>query len=186
MKKVLFAISIGFISIVALNHAVYAQNSQNPVAFSDTKYFRLSVRNVAALESLAYMGTYVPDTKSINAKAIKDFQTRYAGVENAMWFNGKKGFVSYFVKDGYGDRVFYDKKGHWEYSLLFFNEDKLPRDIRAEVKSIYFDLNITLVGEVQTTDSRVFICYLEDKATIKIIRVNDEGEMEILQDLLKE
>jgi hypothetical protein len=185
MKKVLFALSIGFASIAALNICGYAQNSENTFAFSYTKNFRLSIRNVAALESLAYMGTFIPDAKNINAKAIKDFQTRYGGVENAMWFSDKNGSVSYFIKDGYGDRVFYDKKGLWEYSLLFFSEDKLPRDVRAAVKSTYFDLNITLVEEVQTTDSRVFICYLEDKATIKIIKVNDDGEMEILQDLTK-
>jgi len=186
MKKVLFALSIGFTSIAALHNGAYAQNSENPVAFNDTKHFRSSIRNVAALESLAYMGTYIPDAKTINAKAIKDFQTRYAGAENAMWFSDKNGFVSYFVKDGFGDRVFYDKKGHWEYSLLFFNEDKLPHDVRAAVKSTYYDLNITMVEEVQTPDSRVFICHLEDKATIKILKVNDEGEMEILQDLIKE
>jgi hypothetical protein len=186
MKKVLFALSIGFTSIAALNNCAYAQNSENPVAFNDTKAFRSSIRNIAALESPADMGTYIPDAKSINAKAIKDFQTRYAGAENAMWFSDKNGFVSYFVKDGFGDRVFYDKKGHWEYSLLFFNEDKLPHDVRAAVRSTYYDLTITMVEEVQTPDSRVFICHLEDKATIKIIKVNDEGEMEILQDLTKE
>jgi hypothetical protein len=186
MKKVLFALSIGFTSIASLNNCVYAQNSENSVAFSNTKNFRLSIRNVAALESLARIGTYIPDAKSIYAKAIKDFQTRYAGAENAMWFSYKNGFVSYFVKDSYGNRVFYDKKGHWEYSLLFFNEDKLPGNVRAAVKSTYFDLNITLVEEAQTTENRVFICHLEDKATIKIIKVNDDGEMEILQDLTKE
>jgi hypothetical protein len=186
MKKVLFALSIGFTSIAALSNGVYAQNSAIPVAFNDTKTFKQSIHYVAALESPAYMGTYIPDAKSINAKAVKDFQTRFADAGEAKWFSDRNGFVSYFVKDGYGDRVFYDKKGHWQYSLIFYGEGKLPRDVRAGIKSIYFDMNITLVEEVQSPEGNVFIVHLEDKSNIKILKVNGEGEMETMQDLIKE
>jgi hypothetical protein len=186
MKKVLFALSIGFTSIAALNNGVYAQNSASPVAFNDSKSFKQSIHYVAALESPAYMGTYIPDGKSINAKAVKDFQLRFADAGEAKWFSDRNGFVSYFVKDGYGDRAFYDKKGHWQYSLIFYGEKKLPRDVRAGIKSNYFDMDITLVEEVQTPDGNVFIVHLEDKSNIKILKVNGEGEMETMQDLIKE
>jgi hypothetical protein len=46
-------------------------------------------------------------------------------------------------------------------------------------------MSITLVEEVQTIDSKVYIVHLEDKANIKILKVNDQGEYEILQDLSK-
>jgi hypothetical protein len=185
MKKVLFALTIGFTSLAALSNCAYAQNSASPVAFNDAKKFMPSIRYMAALESLADLGTYIPDAKNINAKAVKDFQVRFADAD-AKWFSDGNGFVSYFVKDGYGDRAFYDKKGHWQYSLIFYGENKLPRDVRNAIRSTYFDLNITLVEEVQTNAGHVFIVHLEDKATIKILRVSDECEMETLQDLIKE
>jgi hypothetical protein len=131
------------------------------------------------------MGTYIPDAKSINAKAVKDFQARFVDA-NAQWFTDHNGFVSYFVKDGYGDRVFYDKKGRWQYSLIFYSETKLPRNVRSAVKSIYFDMNITLVEEVQTPNGKIYIAHLEDQANIKILKVNDDGEMEIMQELTKQ
>lgn len=186
MKKVLLALSVGFISVAALGNRTHGQNSAQPVAFNDSKAFKSSIRNMAALESLDNLGTYIPDEKKINTKAVKDFQARYAGANNAMWFADNNGFVSYFVKDGFGDRVFYDKKGRWNYSLIFYTEDKLPRDVRAAIKSTYFDMSITLVEEVQTTESRVYIVHLEDKSNIKILKANDQGEYEILQDLSKE
>jgi hypothetical protein len=186
MKKTLIALSIGLMSIAALSNCVYAQNSVTPIAFNDAKNFKSSIRNMAALESPAFMGTYVPDTKNISAKAIKDFQGRFNGASNTLWFSDRNGFVSYFVQDGYGDRVFYDKKGHWQYSLIFYGEDKLPRDIRAVVKSTYFDLAITLVEEVQTNDGMAYIVHLEDKSNIKLVKVNKEGEMAIMQELTKE
>ena len=185
MKKFLFALSIGLTSVVAISNCAYAQNSAQPVAFNDTKNFKSTIRNMAALESPAFMGTYVPDAKTINAKAIKDFNTRFSGADNAMWFSDKNGFTTYFVKDGNGVMELYDKNGDWQYSLIFYSEDKLPRDVRAAVKSTYFDMAITLVEEVQTTDSKVYIVHLEDKANIKILKVNDQGEYEIMQDLSK-
>jgi hypothetical protein len=186
MKKTLLALAFGFTSIMALSNYAFAQYSENPVGFNDTKNFKESVRNLAALESPAFMGTFIPDAKNINAKAIKDFQGRFNGASNAMWFSDASGFVSYFVQNGYGNRAFYDKKGRWQYSLIFYGEDKLPRDVRSAVKSTYFDLNITLVEEVQTTEAMVYIVHLEDKSNIKILKVNKEGEMEIMQELTKE
>jgi hypothetical protein len=186
MKKSLIALAFGISSIVALSNCVFAQNSENPVAFNDSKNFKASVRNLAALESTAFMGTYIPDTKNISAKAIKDFQSRFNDAGNTLWFADNNGFVSYFVKNGYGDRAFYDKKGHWEYSLIFYGEDKLPHDIRATVKSTYYDLNITLVEEVQTTEATVYVVHLEDKSNIKILKVSQDGEMEVMQDFTKE
>jgi hypothetical protein len=185
MKKFLIVLSVGFTSLAAISNCAYAQNSTQPVAFNDSKSFKSAIRNMAALESPAFMGTYVPDVKDINARAIKDFNARFNGANNAMWFSDRNGFTTYFIKDGYGDRVFYDKKGHWQYALIFYSEDKLPRDVRAAVKSTYFDMAITLVEEVQTIEAKVYIVHLEDKTNIKILKVNDEGEFEILQDLSK-
>src|ERR1700760_4547264 len=104
MKKFLIVLFIGFTSVAAISNCVYAQNSVQPVAFNDTKNFKSMIRNMAALESPAFMGTYVPDVKDINAKAIKDFNARFSGANNAMWFSDRNGFTTYFIKDGYGDR----------------------------------------------------------------------------------
>jgi hypothetical protein len=186
MKKILTALSIGFTSFTVLTSCVYAQSSVKPIAFHDAKTLKSSIRNMAALESPATMGTYIPDAKKVNAKAIKDFTGRYAEASDAKWYSDKNGFVSYFVKDGFGDRVFYDKKGHWQYSLIFYTEDKLPRDVRAAVRSTYYDMPITLVEEVQTTEAKVFIVHIEDRSNIKILKVSEEGEMQILQELTKE
>ena len=186
MKKILFALSIGFSSIATFSNCSYAQNASMPVAFNDTKNFRSSVRDMAALESPADLGTYIPDAKSINSRAAKDFSARFNSVSNAMWFSDQNGFVSYFVRDGFGNRAFYDKKGRWQYSLIFYGEDKLPKDLRAAIKSTYYDMSITLVEEVQTNDGTGYVIHLEDKSNIKILKVNKDGEVATMQELIKE
>jgi hypothetical protein len=186
MKNFLFAVSIGFMSIAVLSNRVDAQKSVSPVAFINTKTFHSSIRYVDALEKPASVKSYVPYANDFNTKAVKDFQARFNQVENAKWFADSNGFISYFVQDGYVSRVLYDRKGRWRYSLILYNEDKLPRDIRASIKSKYFDMAITVVKEVQTVAGMAYIVNLEDKSNIKILRVSNEGEIEILEEMMKD
>ena len=186
MKKLLFAVSIGFMTNAFISNRVDAQNSVGPAVFINTKTFQASLRHIDSPERADYISTYIPYTNDFNTKAVKDFQERFNQIENATWFSDSKSFISYFVQDGYGSRVFYDRKGRWRYSLILYNEDKLPRDIRAAVKSKYFDMAITVVEEVQTVDGMVYIVNLEDKSNIKILRVSNEGETEILEEMIKD
>jgi hypothetical protein len=183
MKKFLFTLTIGFISLPG--SFALAQHVDDPVAFNQIKNFKRSIVNLAAMESPSFMGDYVPDVKNINSKAIKDFQERYNNVKNAMWFSDQNSFVSYFVQDGFGNRAFYNKKGRWSYSVILHTEYQIPSDIRASIKSTYFDFAITLVEEVQTHRGVVYVVNLEDKSNIKVLRVSDMGEITILLEITK-
>ncbi len=105
---------------VALNPMVSVQNSGQPVRFTDKKYFKSFIRNIAALETLAFKGNYIPDVKDVNARALKDFQSRYNDVAGVKWFSDNNGYTSYFNKDGFNDRVFYNKKGQLAVFFGFF------------------------------------------------------------------
>ena len=159
MKKILITLSFGFLSIAGFS------NSGN------TEY---------PYDSVAKM-----DAKSINVKALKDFKSRYANIGEVIWYTEKSGSFSCFTRDGYVNRVYYDKNGRWEYSLLFYGEAKLDRDIRKAVKMNYYDQSITLVEEVQTVSGVVYVITLEDKSSLKILKINKEGEMEIMQEMEK-
>lgn len=161
------------------------QKSGQPVTFTDTKKFKSSIRNVAALESPAFKGIYTPDTKNIHARALRDFQDRFNDAINVMWYSDDNGFISYFNKDGYSDRAFYNSKGRWQYSLIFYSEDKLPRDIRSAVKSVYFDFDIVIAEEVQTTDGMVYVVYMQDKSNIRILKVSRDGELKTMMEMVK-
>jgi hypothetical protein len=186
MKKILITLTIGFISVLLTGSFALAQQVDGPVAFHQIKNFKISIGYFAALESLSSMGTYVPETKNINSKAIKDFQERYNNIKNPMWFSDKNGFESYFVQNGFGNKVFYSKNGRWLYSLILHTEQELPANVRASIKSIYYDFAITLVEEVQTNYGFIYVVNLEDKSNIKIIKVNDLGEIDILLEIIKE
>ena len=185
MKKTLSVLAVGLISILALSNRAQAQNPIGPVAFLETKTFHSSIRHVADVDKRMSIFNDVTEGKDFNSKAVRDFQTRFQKVDNAMWFSDQNGFMSYFIKNGFGNRAFYDKKGNWQFSLILYGEDQLPVDLRAAVRAKYFDLAITLIEEVQTNNGMVYIVHLEDKSNIKILRLSSDAEMEILQELTK-
>jgi hypothetical protein len=104
---------------------------------------------------------------------MDDFKIRYTDASKVLWIANTEGFVSYFTKGGLLNRVYYDKKGHWIFSVLMYYEDRLPRNIRSNVKSQYFDMAITLVEELQTEEHKAYVVYLEDHLNIKILKVNE-------------
>ena len=160
MKKILVTLAFGCLSIAGFS------NSGNPEFPYD------SLRKIEA--------------RYINAKALKDFKSRFVSSGDATWFTAKYGLVSYIIQDGYLNRVYYDKNGHWVYSLLCYGENKLDRDVRKAVKMNYYDQNITLVKELQTPSGLAYIITLEDKTSIKLLKINREGEMEIMQEMQKQ
>jgi hypothetical protein len=129
--------------------------------------------------------TIVADMNSVNKKAANDFKDRFGSPSGTRWFSDKDGFTSYFKVDGFTDKVCYDKKGNWKYSTIFYGESKLPKEVRAEVKSVYYDMSILQVEEIQTLDGKGYVVNLEDSTTIRIIKLNEEGEMETVKEIIK-
>lgn len=186
MKKFLILLIIGCISYPALAGSIYAQGNGDVVAFTNMKIFIKSVQGFASLENLTFLDSVsASDLSSVSRAAIKDFRGRYAMASGEKWFTLNGGFMAYFSQDGYNNRAYYNKKGRWQCSLTYYNEDKLPREIRAIVKSTYYDYTITVVEDVQTCVNGVYLIYLEDKTSIKIVRVTRDGDMDVFKEITK-
>ncbi|HMI63045.1 MAG TPA: hypothetical protein VK518_19140, partial [Puia sp.] len=65
------------------------------------------------------------------------------------------------------------------------SEKQLPRDVRAIVKSTYYDFVITLVRIIEIPDHMVYLVHMEDENSIKIVRVSEEYEMDVLEEFTK-
>lgn len=153
------------------------QNSGQPVNFAGTKIFKFSIFKLAASDSTDFMNVFIPDTKNVNPRALKDFQVRIHDASRVMWYSDGTGFISYFAKDGFTNRVYYNKNGRWQYSLIYYTKDKLPRNISTIIKSSFADLDIDIVVETQTTYGVAYVVYMRNQSTIRILKVNAEGEM---------
>ena len=121
----------------------------------------------------------------ISAKAVRNFIRDYKNVSDAKWFISSVGkFVAYFISNGIVSRVFYDKKGNYEFLLRYYNEENLPYEVRHLVKSNYYDFSIYLITEFTCDNKIAYIVKIEDKTSWKTIQVVN-GEMVVTEEYLK-
>jgi len=159
--------------------------SGRPVTLADYKMFISSIGSLTILDTPATTGILIPNATYINARALKDFQARFGDTTRAFWYPDGNGFSSYFTKDGYNDRVYYNKNGRWKYSLIYFDQDKFPENLRRIIKSNYSAFDIDIVVEVQTNYGTAYLVYLGNKSRIRVLKMNTEGEMETITDLAR-
>jgi len=183
MKQTLFALILGCTFNTVAGDYTYAQNSQKNMEPVYKMNFMPSIHSLSILKNHDLAGVNLLTRNEVDIRVVRDFVNRFDKVENVLWFAiPKGGYEAYFVRDGYGDRVIYDKGGGWQQSLITYDEYKCPRDIRAAVRSLFFDFDIFLVEEVDNIEGVEYIFYLQDKSTIRIVRVSKENEVEILHE----
>ncbi len=177
---------MGFTVILHITSSYFAvsQNLNNPakpappnVSENDSFSFQLnSIKNSPVL----YLN-------EVSSKAIRHFIRTYKNADSAKWSklaDGNGGFEVCFSTDGIPTRVKYDKAGNYVCCVREYFEDKLPKDIRHRVKSIYYDFVICYTKEVNMHDNTIYIITLEDKASWKNILVT-EYTTEVLKEFSK-
>ncbi len=120
------------------------------------------------------------DADNINAKAMMHFNAQYKNAVDAQWSVVHDGYVVYFSNQGNTNRAFYDKCGNWKFSISYYEENKLPKEIRSQVKSVYYDFAIRSVQEIKLSDKTVYIIYIEGDGGSKELKLYD-GEMEVVK-----
>ena len=102
-----------------------------------------------------------------------------------QWSLTNNGFCAYFATNGITTRAYYDTRGRWQGSLRYSDEFQLPHSIRDIVKRTYYDFAITVAITVEVPGHIAYIVHLEDKNSLKIVRVNEDGEMDVMDDFIK-
>lgn len=123
-------------------------------------------------------GHYLND---INTRAARDFVQRYSEATNVEWYKVKEGYVVKFLIDSIKHQSVYKANGTWFYTIKYYKEYNMPRDVRTTVKRVYFDYTITQIEEIRYLNTPlVYIVHLEDATTWRNVRVC-EGEMEVME-----
>lgn len=173
MKKNLIAGLLVLTIATAVINPVFSQESSNDFAYNT----KSSVSPSADIE-----------TTAINAKAVKDLHKYFAVTGEVKWYKKQHGYTANFIMDGAKFRVDYTRKGKWDGTLSNYTEDKLSQDIRAIVKSVYFDYTIKWVWEFNVPGmitSPLYIVHIEDEKSFKNVQVQD-GEMKVLEQMEKQ
>jgi len=170
MKNSLIALVAGFAFSVALSTNAHAQTQKN-------------VLMLTSPETLAPITGFVP-AANVSSRALRDFKRTFPSVADEQWSQIKDGWLATFSRDGVRSKVVYSNHGDWQFTIDYYGEQKLPTEVRNEVKSSYFDYSISGVEEVHVQDKDIYIIHMQDAKTWKVVRVAD-GEMELIEDFNK-
>ena len=165
MKKFLIATGI---TMVVLTGCAYSQQPSNSL--------------LAGSVASANKRDYIND---INTRAMRDFVSRYKDVTTEQWHKSNGDWVAVFSRDSVQYRVVYDSRGDLNFVMKYYEEPKLDRGVRAQIKSVYFDYKIFIVQEIQAPEHpTTYIVTLQGDADWKKIKFCD-GEIEILEEYKK-
>jgi hypothetical protein len=187
MKKTILALAVGCVSAAMLPAYVFAQATGNQADMASLQTHIASTPSTASSSGATSHGSSASTAGggTISLKAIRDFKDRFANVTDEKWYPSGDGFVVYFTQDDFRNRVYYDKKGRWLYSMTCCDEKKLPRDVRGMVKRAYYDFAITLVQVIEIPGHIAYLVHIEDATSFKIIRVTEDGDMDVYQEFTK-
>ena len=127
-------------------------------------------------------GTTVSEMTS---KTVRNFWQLFGDSKNENWFHLENGSLAEFEDKGIHYRAFFDRKGNWIYTVKLYTEKELPKDVRAEVRSTYYDYAIGHVTEVNQAQLVVYLVHIENEQEWKTIRVAADGEMEVAEAFVK-
>jgi hypothetical protein len=117
----------------------------------------------------------------IHIRAVRDFVTRFGDQPDVIWHKSDHHYIAVFIRDSIQTRVIYNQHGNLDYTMRYYEEPKMRRDVRALVKSTYYDYKIFIIQEIQKADDQpVYIVNLQgDTEWLKIKVYN--GEMEVME-----
>ena len=177
MKKVLNS-TIAVILITAMVNSAIAQGNSQPQKMTiDKNAVELSGTSEASVNSIS--------ASTVSAKAVKDLQKTFKNAASTLWYPNGSGFTARFNENGKRTSVDYDKKGHWKSTVAYYGEDKMSKDLRKQIKSVYYDFKINQVIEIQTPEGNGFIVQIEDEVSFLNIRVLD-GAMDVYESIIKQ
>jgi hypothetical protein len=121
-----------------------------------------------------------------NDRALAHFKENFAWVEDAAWYNTPdKNMYCVFHQGNIVNRVFYNERGYWQYTMISYPPANLPKSLRERVLDSFGGYSINYVNEVRSDKNEaVYMISIENKDNIKVIRVTDE-DIEITQALKK-
>ena len=183
MKKTFLVFALGLIPVVALISNTYAQQSSvRTLLIKDAKNLLLIPHADTAATGTVNLSN--AGLSAISVKALKNFDKSFKGATNVGWYKISDGFSAFFMQNENQNRAYFDTKGNLTFTITYYSGKKLAHDIRARVKSTYYDCEIPLVEEIHAGDKVVYIVHLEDETTWKKVKVSDDG-MELIEDFNK-
>jgi len=175
MKKNFFIPMAALIPLTLFLSAGFAQNQSAETVFND----KMKVTPPDSVVNQPKSLNYSTDIGSLSTKIAKNFTRNFKDVDDVRINLIKNYTYIYCKKDGITNRIRYDKKGNWDYTIRYYQEDQMPKEIRKQVKINFFDFEIDGVSEVSVGNKTAYLVTIKSIQTWKTVKILDD-EMSVV------
>ncbi|MEP6512751.1 MAG: hypothetical protein ABJA79_02695 [Parafilimonas sp.] len=174
MKQIILA---AFISAITAANAAHAQTDKNSLA----KNKEQSSASVSGANDASNS-----NANAISIKAVRNFKKEFKSVSDAQWSKVLHGFMAEYKTGGIATRSMFAENGNLNYTIRHYYEKNLPYEVRANVRSTYWDYSILGVDEIKVpgNDNLIYLVLIQNETRIKRVRVSD-GEMEEIESFIR-
>lgn len=123
--------------------------------------------------------TVTSETKKIPKQIWKNFSTYFNEAENPRWYKANKNYLVKFMIYDEENRALFTKRGKMLYHISYGYENNMPDDIYKQVRTAYFEYDITRAIKITESDRVIWVVNLEDKNTIIIARIEEDALEEV-------
>ena len=156
MKKILSALVL-----MIIGNCAFPQSLKNSVASENPEVSPA----VSVSENTA---------PAVMSKAVRNFKKIFKNVSNEKWYEMPDGYRVNFTAKDIRCRLDYDKNGNWMHTIRYYDEKKLPLEVRRLVVSNYLDYTIRTVEEIEAPHTDIFyVIHLEGETNWINIKVSD-------------
>jgi hypothetical protein len=144
------------------------------------KSTELILAKVASKNSAGTATTEANKSLSVKTKIQQSFVNYFKTAEDASWEMIDNDFLVSFKSNNMRTRALFSKGGALLYTINYGNESDLPKDMYQQVKSTYYDSQITGAIHVLIGKQDIWIVNLKGNAGYTTLRM-EEGEIEVMQ-----
>jgi hypothetical protein len=134
--------------------------------------------NLSGIISSLKLSAVEAKATEVNVRAMRNFNRTYKNAPEAKWFKSDKGYFASFSADGKNTKIIYDGKGRRNYTIISYPEAKLDREVRTQVKSVYFDATIIGVHQFEFDDKTIHVIKMLDQNSKPMTLKVYEGQLE--------
>ncbi|MEO6000176.1 MAG: hypothetical protein ABIN89_25285 [Chitinophagaceae bacterium] len=116
-----------------------------------------------------------------NEKVLKSFESIFNNPQDVKWFDKPDCYEVSFIQSDIRANVKFDPEGNFMGSTRYYKEQNLPTSILCKLKKRYSDRNIFGVTEISTSDEVNYYIKLEDDKSWVTVKVNGNGQMELIE-----
>lgn len=124
--------------------------------------------------------TEVKKSFSTNTKLQQSFHNYFKEATDVNWNMVGNDYLVSFKTAEMKTRALFSKSGVLLYTLHYGSEKNLPASIDEQVRSTYYDYQITSAIQVNIGKHNIWIVNLKDNASYIILRIED-NQMEVMQ-----